>query len=126
MASVAPQVTVIIVAGSISLQPGNCSTVEVAIASRRFVAPQVIAYWLMSSWIAFAAASLSSCGQAKSGKPWARLTAPASTASRFISRMTDSVKLAALAKDPGWLIGGRQAARRATSSPTQSRRRGRG
>ena len=66
-------------------------------AARRPFAPQVIAYWLTSSWIARDAASLSSGGQAKSGKPWARLTAPASTARRFISRMTDSVKLAALA-----------------------------
>ena len=52
----------------------------------------------MSSWIARAAASLSSGGHAKSGNPWARLTAPASTARRFISRMTDSVKLSALAE----------------------------
>ena len=40
-------------------------------------------------------------GTAKSGKPWARLTAPCCTASRFISRMTDSVKLAALAEMRG-------------------------
>ena len=79
-------------------QPGKCATVEAAIASRRPFAPHVVAYWLMSSWIARAAASLSSGGQAKSGNPWARLTAPASTASRFISRMTDSVKLSALAE----------------------------
>src|SRR3954469_14964730 len=42
------------------------------------------------------AASLISIGHAKSGKPWARLTAPCSSARRVISRMTDSVKLAAL------------------------------
>ena len=98
IASVAPQVTVTIVSGSIGDQPGKCSTVEVAIASRSGFAPQVVAYWLMSSWSARAAASFSSGGQAKSGKPWARLTAPSITASRFISRMTDSVKLAALAE----------------------------
>ena len=76
IASVAPQVTVTIVSGSIGDQPGKCSTVEVAIASRSGFAPQVIAYWLMSSWRARAAASFSSGGQAKSGKPCARLTAP--------------------------------------------------
>ena len=52
----------------------------------------------MSSWTAADAASLSSGGQAKSGKPCARLTAPCSIACRFISRMTDSVKLAAFAE----------------------------
>ena len=41
---------------------------------------------------------MSSGGQAKSGNPWARLTAPWSIACRFISRMTDSVKLAAFAE----------------------------
>ena len=78
--------------------------VDVAIASRSGFAPQVIAYWLMSSWTALAAASFSSGGQAKSGNPWARLTAPCWTASRFISRMTDSVKLAALAEIRGRLM----------------------
>src|SRR5207342_3514004 len=77
---------------------------EVAIASRRAFAPHVMAYWLMSSWTAFAAASFSSGGHGKSGNPWARLTAPCCTASRFISRMTDSVKLAALAEIRGWLM----------------------
>ena len=62
------------------------------------LAPQVMAYWLMSSATAAAAAALSSGGHGKSGKPWARLTAPAATASRFISRMTDSVKRSALAE----------------------------
>src|SRR5262245_64432970 len=50
----------------------------------------------MSSRIASTAASLVSAGAGKSGKPWARLTAPAATASRFISRMTDSVNRSAL------------------------------
>src|SRR5262245_60802141 len=65
-------------------------------ARRSGGAPATIAYWLTSAKRAAAAASLSSVGAGKSGKPWARLTAPASTASRFISRMTDSVKLSAL------------------------------
>ena len=104
IASVAPQVTVTMVSGSMGAQPGKCSTVDDAIAPRRLFAPHVMAYWLMSSWTARAAASLSSDGQAKSGKPWARLTAPASTARRFISRMTDSVKLAALTEMRGRLI----------------------
>ena len=73
-------------------------SVLAAIAARSGFAPQVIAYWLMSSWSASMAAPRSSHGLSKSGKPWARLTAPASTASRFISRMTDSVKLAARAE----------------------------
>src|SRR4051794_21873007 len=42
------------------------------------------------------AASLSSCGQPKSGKPCARLIAPCAIASRVISRMTDSVNVCAL------------------------------
>src|SRR5690348_4586965 len=37
------------------------------------------------------AARLSSSGAAKSGKPWARLTAPCCKARRDISRITDSV-----------------------------------
>ncbi len=72
--------TVTIVSGSIGAQPGKCSTVDVAIASRSDFAPQVIAYWLMSSWRAADAASFSSGGQGKSGNPWARLTAPCSIA----------------------------------------------
>jgi hypothetical protein len=67
-----------------------------AIARRSGRAPHVIAYWLTSAKSAAAAASLRSVGAGKSGKPCARLTAPASTASRFISRMTDSVNEAAL------------------------------
>ena len=53
------------------------------------------------------AASLSSGGQGKSGKPCARFTPPEAAHSRLISRMTDSSKLAAFALDqprrpPGW------------------------
>src|ERR1044072_5240188 len=66
-------------------------------ASRSGLAPQVMAYWLTSAKTASAAACLSSAGAAKSGKPWARLTAPWAIAIRFISRMTDSVKRSALA-----------------------------
>ena len=100
IASVAPQVTVTCVSGS-TTQPGWKRSVFAAMASRSGFAPQVIAYWLTSSWSASMAAPRSSQGLSKSGKPWARLTAPASTASRFISRMTDSVKLADLAEMRG-------------------------
>src|SRR5437762_8432316 len=64
-------------------------------ASRNGLAPHVIAYWLMSASIARLAASLISSGAAKSGKPCARLIALCLIASRVMSRMTDSVKLAA-------------------------------
>ncbi len=76
IASVAPQVTVTLVSGSISPQPGKCLGVVSAMASRSGLEPHVIAYWLMSASTASATARLSSGGQAKSGKPWARLTAP--------------------------------------------------
>ena len=91
IASVAPHVTVTWVSGSISPNPGKWRGVVAAIASRNGFDPHVIAYWLMSASTASATARLSSGGQAKSGKPCARLTAPWATATRFISRMTDSV-----------------------------------
>ena len=94
------------VSGSIEPQAGKCRGVDVAIASRSGLLPQVMAYWLTSSWTAAAAAALSSGGQAKSGKPWARLTAPAATARRFISRMTDSVNRSALAEMRGRAMRG--------------------
>ncbi len=94
------------VSGSIAPQPGKCRGVAVAIASRKGLLPQVMAYWLRSSLTAAAAAVLSSGGQGKSGKPWARLTAPAATASRFISRMTDSVNRSALAEMRGRTMRG--------------------
>ena len=62
-------------------------------ASRSRLAPQVMAYWLMSERIAAMAASFKTWGVAKLGKPWARLMAPCSLASRVIPRMTDSVKV---------------------------------
>src|SRR5437899_2998188 len=65
-------------------------------AWRRFRAPQVIAYWLTSASMARRAASFTSRGAGKSGNPCERFTAPCSWASRVISRMTDSVKRAAL------------------------------
>src|SRR5690554_2748529 len=61
-------------------------------ARRRRGEPHVMAYWLMSARIASQAASLMTSGAGKSGKPWARLMAPASLATRVISRITDSVK----------------------------------
>src|SRR5262245_50520041 len=96
MPSVAPQVTVISVSGSGS-QPGYVRAVFAAIASRSGFAPHVMAYWLTSAKTASAAARLISSGAGKSGKPWARLTAPAATARRFISRITDSVNDSAFA-----------------------------
>src|SRR5207247_695774 len=88
--------TVISVSGSGS-QPGYVLAVLAAIESRSGFAPHVIAYWLTSAKIASAAACFSSSGAGKSGKPWARLTAPRAMASRFISRMTDSVNRSAFA-----------------------------
>src|SRR5215470_2659577 len=67
-------------------------------AWRRLRAPQVIAYWLTSVSMARRAASLTSSGAAKSGKPCERLTAPWSWARRVISRITDSVKRPALSE----------------------------
>ena len=67
-----------------------------AIAARNGSAPQVIGYWLTSSAIAWRAASLISSGAGKSGKPCDRLIAPCATASRVISRITDSVNEEAL------------------------------
>ena len=55
------------------------------------LAPQVIAYWLISSSIALHAACLISGGAGKSGIPCARLIAPNLRASTVIPRMTLSV-----------------------------------
>src|SRR5947209_15242294 len=52
----------------------------------------------MSSAIALRAAYWISSGAAKSGKPWQRLTALCFSASRVISRITDSVNCSALAE----------------------------
>src|SRR5437588_6726966 len=92
IASVTPQQTVISVSGS-TVICRKC-LVLVAIASRITLAPQVVAYWLKSLRMASTAASLSSAGAAKSGKPWARLRQPSPCSamqSRVISRITDSV-----------------------------------
>ena len=56
----------------------------------------MIGYWLMSAVIAARAASLTSSGAGKSGKPCDRLIAPWATESRVISRITDSVNDEAL------------------------------
>src|ERR1019366_10674301 len=61
-----------------------------AMASRKGLAPQVMAYWLRSAAMAWAAACFSAAGAGKSGKPCARLMAPWRMARRVISRMTDS------------------------------------
>src|ERR1700720_103155 len=52
----------------------------------------------MSSEMAWRAASLTSAGAAKSGKPCERFTALCFIASRVISRITDSVNCSALAE----------------------------
>src|SRR5262249_55136874 len=65
---------------------------------RSGLAPQVIAYWLISSEMACRAASLIASGAAKSGKPWDKFTALCFSASRVISRITDSVNCSALAE----------------------------
>src|SRR5712691_9421883 len=95
IASVEPQQMVISRSGSTRTPcvRSNFST----IASRSGFAPQVMAYWLMSSEIACRAASLISAGAAKSGKPCERLTALCFIARRVISRMTDSVNCSAFA-----------------------------
>ncbi len=90
-----PQVTVTSRSGSTATPYSRVNLA--AMASRRERAPQVIAYWLMSPEIARRAASFTSSGAGKSGKPCERLIAPCRFASRVISRMTDSVKRAALA-----------------------------
>src|SRR5690349_10237743 len=95
ISSVAPLTTVACVSGS-TTHSGWKRAVFAAIASRSGFEPNVIAYWLWSAFTASVTAAFSSGGQAKSGNPWARLTAPAATASRFISRMTDSVNDSAL------------------------------
>src|SRR5438045_4161486 len=90
MASVAPQVTVTCVIGSMAMWYQSWYFAANAFRSR--AAPQVMAYWLMSSRIARAAASFRTSGQGKLGKPCERLMAPCSLASRVIPRITDSVK----------------------------------
>src|SRR6266566_6960341 len=90
MASVAPQVTVTCVIGSMAMW--YQSSYFAANAFRSRAAPQVMAYWLTSSRIARAAASFRTSGQGKLGKPCERLMAPCSLASRVIPRITDSVK----------------------------------
>src|SRR5215472_6730952 len=52
----------------------------------------------MSSAMAWRAASLISCGAAKSGKPCDKFTAPCFIARRVISRITDSVNCSAFAE----------------------------
>lgn len=55
----------------------------------------------MSASIASMAARLTKSGAGKSGKPWARLIAPCSSASRVISRITDSEKTSVRAATKG-------------------------
>src|SRR5207247_6335313 len=62
-----------------------------AMASRIAGDPHVTGYWFTPALMACRAASLTSSGASKSGKPWARLMARCSSARRVISRITDSV-----------------------------------
>src|SRR4029453_18899565 len=89
IASVAPHVTVTFFSGSAWI-PLYVAYFRQR-ASRSGLAPQVIAYWLMSDVMARQAASLIAAGAAKSGYPCERLMAPCFAASRVISRMTLSV-----------------------------------
>src|SRR6266849_1518884 len=106
MASVEPQQTVISVSGSMATACQSC--IWRAMAARRWRLPQVIAYWLMSLPTACWAARFISSGAGKSGKPWARFTAWYFTASRDISRITDSEKWEtfSLRKDLGEVMVG--------------------
>ena len=74
-------------------------------ASRRFFAPQVMAYWLMSASMARQAAALSSAGAGKSGIPCARFTASYFAASIDMPRITLSVNRDALCESRGGCIG---------------------
>src|SRR5260370_19575229 len=97
MASVAPHDTVTSDSGSTS-RP-HATPCFLATAWRSCGASHVVAYWLNPSLSASAAASRIRGSVAKSGKPWAKLTARSGPLSarfnRVISRMTDSVKLCA-------------------------------
>ena len=92
MASVEPQVTTSSEFGS-TFCPEKCSILA-AIASRRFCAPQVIAYWCGPVVATCAKRSVSSLGGSKSGKPWERLIASYCRHTRVIRRITESVKVA--------------------------------
>ena len=74
IASVAPQVTVMCLSGSMFI-PLNQAYFSARLRRTTGV-PQVTAYWLMSSRIALTAASLISSGAGKSGKPCERLIPP--------------------------------------------------
>src|SRR5689334_6020365 len=109
MVSVAPQQTVISRSGS-TWRP-QAAVYLSAMAWRSGGWPQVMAYWLWSSMMAWQAASLISAGAAKSGKPWARFTPLAPwywRICRVISRMTDSVNWLALWEMRGMapIVGG--------------------
>src|SRR5579875_3984896 len=116
IASVAPQVTQISRSGS-TVMPYQ-SRYFSASACRMDGCPQVMGYWLASAAIAAAAACFTASGAGKSGQPCARLIAWCSTATRVISRLTDSVSDAARADTPP-VHGG--PARRARYPPGRAR-----
>jgi hypothetical protein len=65
-------------------------------ASRKFGAPQVMAYWWGPGLLTRSRALQIAAGGSKSGKPWERLIAPCALATRVIILMTDSVKCLSL------------------------------
>ena len=96
MASVAPQVTVISRSGSTD-QPGTSAPSWRRSPARSGRAPQVIAYWLMSASMAAQRRLLDLRRAREVGEALGQIDGVVlRCASRVISRMTDSVKAAAL------------------------------
>src|SRR5271157_4602034 len=94
IASVAPHVTVTFFSGLRSMPLYHLTLATMA--SRRFLLPHVMAYWLTSCWMASMAACLISAGAGKSGNPCAKFMEPGCClARRVISRITDSVNCSA-------------------------------
>src|SRR6266516_4819099 len=78
-------------------------------ASRKDLAPQVMAYWLTLASMAALAASFSSTGQGKSGKPWARLTASCANVNQYAitwgaRSFRDAIAAKIARTYPGWTV----------------------
>ncbi len=80
IASVHPLVTVTEASASTGAPVASVHRAPTACLSA--FTPAMGAYWLCPALRAATAASLTNSGPSKSGKPWARLTAPCSRASR--------------------------------------------
>ena len=94
IASVLPQVTTMFLFESKSrFMYFDCFLAK---ASLKFWAPQVIAYWLKSSWATSLKRFRISCGESKSGNPCDRLIASYSFAILVIRRITESVNVLVL------------------------------